>query len=287
MRKTVYMRYFLVVVVALILSSCASKFRQIEKSDDWKVKYEAALAYYDEQDYFRAGALFSQIEGIVRGLPEGEQVQFKLAYTNFYDRSYLLSSHYFKTFFETYARSEMAEEAEYMYAYSLYANSPIFNLEQSSSYEAIDAMQNFLNKYTETEYAAEATEVIDEMQRKLETKAYENAKQYHKLRIYKSALMGFENFRKDFPDSKYNEEIAFLKIETQFDFAEKSLYTKQKERYTAVKSFYESFIDTYPSSEYLENAEKYYSISIDKLSKFATPAAVESNSDGDSASDKK
>lgn len=277
MRKTVYMRYFLVAVIALTFTGCASKFRKIEKSEDWKVKYEAALDYYEEQDYFRAGALFNQIEAIVRGLPEGEQVQFKLAYCNFYDRSYLLSSHYFKTFFETYARSEMAEEAEYMYAYSLYANSPIYNLEQSSSYEAIDAMQNFLNKYTQTEFREQASNVIDEMQRKLEKKAYESAKQYHKLRIYKSALMAFENFRKDFPDSKYNEEIAYLKIEVQFDFAEKSLFRKQKERYASVKIMYESFIDTYPSSEYLKTAEKYYTISIEKLSKFAAPTVVEDN----------
>ena len=270
MRKMVYMRYFLGVVIAITFASCASKFRKIEKSDDWKVKYEAALDYYEKQDYFRAGVLFNQIEGIVRGLPEGEQVQFKLAYCNFYDRSYLLSSHYFKTFFETYARSEAAEEAEYMYAYSLYANSPLYNLEQSSSYEAINAMQNFLNKYTETEFSKQATAVIDELQQKLERKAYENAKQYHKLRIYTSALKAFENFGKSFPDSKFNEEISFLMIESQFDFAGKSLYQKQKERYTSVKVLYEKFIDTYPSSTYLKTAEKYYRISIEKLSKFAT-----------------
>ena len=285
MHKKVYMRRFLIVTMVIILSSCASKFRKIEKSEDWKVKFDAALEYYEKQDYFRAGVLFNQIEAIVRGLPEGEQVQFKLAYCNFYDRSYLLSSHYFKTFFETYARSEMAEEAEYMYAYSLYANSPIYNLEQSSSYEAIDAMQNFLNKYTETEFSEQASEVIDEMQRKLEKKAYENAKQYHKLRIYRSALMAFENFRKDFPDSKFNEEIAFLKIETQFDFAERSLYKKQKERYAEVKTFYESFIDTYPSSEYLKTAERYYTTSIDNLSKFATPSILD-NKGNKSASNK-
>jgi len=279
------MRHFLIVVMAIIFSSCASKFRKVEKSEDWKVKFDAALEYYEEQDYFRAGALFNQIEAIVRGLPEGEQVQFKLAYCNFYDRSYLLSSHYFKTFFETYARSEMAEEAEYMYAYSLYANSPIYNLEQSSSYEAIDAMQNFLNKYTETAFSEQASEVINEMQRKLEKKAYENAKQYHKLRIYRSALMAFENFRKDFPDSKFNEEIAFLKIETQFDFAEKSLYKKQKARYTEVKSFYETFIDTYPNSEYLKTAERYYTTSIENLSKFASPSILD-NKGRKSASNK-
>lgn len=250
--------------------SCASKFRKAEKSDDWKVKYEVGLDYYGQEDYARASILFEQILPIVRGLPEGEAVQFKLAYCNFYQGAYLLSSHYFETFYQTYARSDNAQEAQYMYAYSLYADSPIYNLDQTSSYEAIDAMQNFLNRYPSTDFREQATEVIDEMQEKLETKAYEKAKQYLKLRIYKSAIVAFENFRKDYPDSEYNEEVAFLKIEAQFELAELSLYNKQKERYQLVKHYYENFIDTYPESGYLKPAEKYYGISIDKLSKFAT-----------------
>ena len=277
MWKVGYMRCFLIGVIAVIFTTCASKFRKIEKSDDWKVKYEAALDYYEKGDYFRAGALFTQIEAIVRGLPEGEQVQFKLAYCNFYDRSYLLSAHYFETFFKIYGRSEMVEEAEYMYAYSLYASSPIYNLDQSSSYQAIEAMQNFLNKYLKTEFRERGTEVIDEMQQKLEKKAYESAKQYHKLRIYTAALTAFENFRKDFPDSKFNEEIAFLKVETQFHFAEKSLSRKQKERYALVKVFYENFIDTYPSSKYLKTAEKYYTISMEKLGTFTPATMIDDN----------
>ena len=110
---------FLLIGLFLILATSCGKFRKIEKSQDWRVKYEAGLNYYNKKDYYRASVLFESITPIVRGLPEGEKVQFYLAYCQFYDKLYLLASEQFKTFYETYGRSNMAEEARYMYAFSL------------------------------------------------------------------------------------------------------------------------------------------------------------------------
>ena len=125
----------------LIISFSCSDFRKIEKSQDWRVKYEAGLNYYNKKDYYRASVLFEQILPIVRGLPEGEKVQFYLAYCQFQDKLYLLASEQFKTFYETYGRSSMAEEARFMHAYSLYQSSPNAILDQSSGIEAMAALQ--------------------------------------------------------------------------------------------------------------------------------------------------
>ena len=73
------------IVVLMIAFSC-SKFRKIEKSEDWRQKYEAGLEYYEKKDYYRASILFENILPIVRGLPEGEKVQFYIAYCQYYDR---------------------------------------------------------------------------------------------------------------------------------------------------------------------------------------------------------
>ena len=70
---------FTITLVFLVAVSCG-KFRKIEKSQDWRVKYDAALNYYAKKDYYKASVLFEQILPIVRGLPEGEKVQFNLAY---------------------------------------------------------------------------------------------------------------------------------------------------------------------------------------------------------------
>ena len=72
-------KFFLAVVVAVGLTGC-SKFRAVQKSTDWRVKYEAGFDYYEKKDYYRAAVLFEEIQPIVRGLPEGEKVEFFLAY---------------------------------------------------------------------------------------------------------------------------------------------------------------------------------------------------------------
>ena len=252
------------VVLCLLVASC-SKFRKIEKSEDWRVKYEAGLNYYNKKDYYRASILFENILPIVRGLPEGEKVQFYLAYCQYHDRLYLLASEQFRTFYETYGRSSFAEEARYMYAYSLYAASPNPNLDQTSSIDAMTAMQEFLNRHPNSKFKDQAIEVILTSQSKLEKKGFENAYQYYRMKMYNAAVVALENFTNNFPDSKYLEEAYYLVIDAEYRLAEKSIRSKQAQRYQEVVDRYKVFLDRYPSSSFLKDAEKLYGDSLEKL----------------------
>lgn len=256
-------------VIILAVAGC-SKFRKIEKSPDWRVKYEAALNYYEKKDYYKSSILFEQVLPIVRGLPEGEKVQFYLAYCQYYDRLYLLASEQFRTFYETYGRSQLAEEARYMYAYSLYASSPGQNLDQTSSIEAMAAMQEFLNRYPNSKFRDKAIEVIFTSQEKLEEKGFNNAYQYYKMRSYKAAIVSLNNFKDNYPDSKYVEEAYYLVVVSEYRLAEQSIYSKQQERYKAVVEHYKEFVDRYPQSKFLKDAEDLYAESLKKLSQFKT-----------------
>jgi outer membrane protein assembly factor BamD len=251
----------------LLTAIGCSKFRKIEKSEDWRVKYEAALAYYEKKDYYRASVLFDQILPIVRGLPEGERVQFYLGYCQYHDKNYLFAAEYFKTFYETYGRSASAEEARYLYAYSLYLSSPGPNLDQTESINAMASMQDFLNRYPTSSYREKAGEVIVSIQTKLEKKGFENAKHYYRLNSYKAAMTALENFIRNFPDSQFIEEAQYLIIDAQYKLAEQSIITKQKERYQNVVDYYKNFVDKYPNSERLREAEKMYSESLEQLTK--------------------
>jgi outer membrane protein assembly factor BamD len=258
----------LILITVLLTGVSCSNFRKIEKSQDWRVKYDAALKYYNsKKDYYKASVLFEQIIPIVRGLPEGEKVQFNLAYCQYYDKLYLLASEQFKTFYETYGRSALAEEARYMYAYSLYKASPGTNLDQSSSVDAMAAMQSFLNRYPTSSFKDQAVEVILDTQQKLEKKGFDNAYQYYKMRSYKAAIVALKNFIDNFPDSKYLERSYYLMIVAEFRLAEQSIYSKQLDRYKEVVEHYKVFVDKYPNSTYLEDAEKLYASSLEKVNK--------------------
>jgi len=258
--------FILGIVFVLLLGVSCSKFRKFEKNPDWRVKYEGGLDYYNKKDYYRAAILFEQILPIVRGLPEAEKVQFYLAYCQYHEKLYLLASEQFRSFYETFGRGALSEEARFMYAYALYVSSPGTNLDQSGSIEAMTSMQEFINRYPNSKFKDQAVEVIFLSQEKQEKKGFENARQYVKMRQYKAAVVAMDNFQKNFPDSKYIEEAKYMIILSQFELAEKSIQSKQRERYTEVVELYTDFIDRYPKSKFLKDAEQFYTESTEKLS---------------------
>ena len=263
-------------MLILVLGSC-SDFNKIQKSDDPMKKYEAAVKYYEDKKYAKAAILLQDVLPILTGREEGEKAQFMYAYSHFYQDLFIESAYYFKEFNTIYGRSPKAEEALFMHGYSLYLQSPRFNLDQTSTLEAITALQSFINQYPNSEYSEKATKVLDEMQLKLSKKAFDNAKLYYEVGRYKSALVVLETFSDDFPDSQYNEEAAYLRIKAAYDLAENSLQSKQAERYRNVLDIYLNFIDLYPGSRFSAEAERYFISSQASLEKLKPNKSTANN----------
>ncbi|UFH51867.1 outer membrane protein assembly factor BamD [Spirosoma sp. KNUC1025] len=259
--------------VVFLLGSC-SPFSKLQKSGTDDEKYKAATQYYKKGDWYRAGLLFEELIPVLKGSTESEMAQFYFAYTQYHQQQYLLSSTLFKKFYETFARSDYVEEAMYMYAYSLYKDTPAFNLDQSNTLTATSALQDFINTYPDSKYKDESTKLILDLRGKLERKSYEKAKLYYKtsgfnIASYKSAVISINNFQRDFPDSQFNEELAFLKVDAEFSLAQNSLESKQKERYQEAISYHQAFVDKYPNSRFLKQSEKMYETSVKELERLA------------------
>jgi outer membrane protein assembly factor BamD len=254
-------QYFLVFLVVCLLGSCG-RFQRLIKNEDWKVRYNAAIEYYEQkQDYYRAGVLLEDLIPILRGTPEAEKAQFYWAYCYFKQQQYETSASYFKSFHDTYNRSQFAEEALFMHSYSQYMASPAINLDQANTFTAIDAFQDFINRYPNTSYAKQSNALILDLRAKLELKAYTSARFYQKVERYKSAVIAYENFQKDFPDSKFQEEVAFRRLEAQYDLARNSYDFKKKERFNQTIDYYQFLIDKYPSSTFTRTAEDMFEYS--------------------------
>ena len=267
-------KYILVGFVAVLgLSSCG-KFEKFRKSADLPTKYKAAMNYYKKKDFSKAGILFDEIMPLMKGDSTQELATFYQAYCDFNLGSYTLASSHFKKFAEVFSRSEFAEEAIYMSAFSLYKDSPNFNLDQTGTLAAINEIQSYLNNYPETKFKDDCTNIIKELRKKLEKKAYEKAKLYYKTSPFniaslKSSVIEITNFQRDFPDSDYSEEMAYMKVLAQFDLAKSTIESKQKERYTEASKFYLDLIDKYPQSAYLKEGEKMYELSNKEVNRIA------------------
>jgi outer membrane protein assembly factor BamD len=133
-------------------------------------------------------------------------------------------------------------------------------------------MQNFLNRWPASKYYVQANAIIDELQVRFETKAYQKAKLYHRLtsglsyRNYlEAALITFDAFKNDYPDSKYIEELLYLSVETEFKLANNSITSKKKERFAKTVDYYREFVEKYPNSIYSEKVSDFYNRSIKEL----------------------
>jgi outer membrane protein assembly factor BamD len=85
------------------------------------------------------------------------------------------------------------------------------------------------------------------------------------MRYYQAAVIAFTNFRKTFPDSKFLEEISYLKVLAQYKLAVQSIPSKQLERYNSMLEYYREMVDSFPSSQYLKEAEKMYTASLNQI----------------------
>jgi len=258
--------FFVLLLSALLLGSC-SGYQKLLKSNDVNKKYEAAIKYYEEGDYFKAGTLLEELQPLLRGRPEAEKAQFFFANTNFKQGNYILSSHYFQSFYETFPNSQYAEEAMFLHAKSLFRDSPEYELDQTNTLSANESIQEFLNRYPESTFRPEVENMSQELQKKLENKAFQGAKLYQQLRYYQSAVVALGNFQQQYASSVYNEEAAYLKLESQFNLAKESVEEKQRERYLEAVAFYKQFIDSFPSSRNLKSAEGMYDFAQKELAR--------------------
>ncbi len=249
--------HILFLFTLLALGACG-KFYKLEKSTNWDEIYEAANEYYQEGEYNKAIILYDKVMPVIRGSERSELAQFNYAYAHFRMKRYIEAAGYFKTFFQSYNRSPLAEEALFMHAYSLYKDAPDYNLDQSSSKEAVSAIQQFINRFPQSDSYERALSMIEDLQKRFERKAYEESKMYYRLteglfpgQFYRACIVNFQNFEETYPNSEYNEELAYKLVEVSSAYGERSIFTKKEERLNQALDFGEEFRRKYPESKYL------------------------------------
>jgi len=262
MRETV-----LIALVGLVLLStaCKSEFEKIRSSGDVSRIYEQALQYYEKEEYQKAQTLFEIVISSFRGKQEAEEIYFKYAYTYYHLQQYILASYYFNNFSNTYATSDLRQEADFMSAYANYKLSPSFRLDQSYTKKAIDQLQLFVNTYPNSDKVQQCNQLIDAMRAKLELKAYKAAELYFDLREYQAAIRSFENVLKDFPGTENVENIRYMVIRSAFLLAENSFVEKQFPRYQKAIDLAQEFLTRYDESRYREEVQQMLDKSRDVL----------------------
>jgi outer membrane protein assembly factor BamD len=242
--------------IGLFLFGCKSEYETFRTSGDPELILKKAYEYYEQEEYQRAQSLMELVISVYRGRAEAEDLNFKLAYTFYYLKNYIMSSYRFKEFSQTYGASDRKEESDFMSAYSNYLLSPKYRLDQTYTNTAIQELQFFINSYPDSERVEQCNNLIDELRAKLETKAFEEGKLYFNLTRYNAAVQVFENLLKDFPETENTAEIRWMIIRSTYALAENSVLQRQEERYQEVVDLATEYVQRFSESEYFDEVAK-------------------------------
>ena len=174
-------KYILLGLISVLLSSC-SEYQKALKSQDAAVKYTMAEKQYQAKKYKKANRLFEVIASEYSGKPQGERVYYMYGKSLYELGQYQLAAYQFERLQKLYPRSEKAAEAGFLEAKSLYNESPKYSVDQTYTYDALEKLQSFLDRYGSSEFAEEANKMTLDLVTRLQKKDFEIAKQYDQIR---------------------------------------------------------------------------------------------------------
>ncbi|OFY56214.1 MAG: hypothetical protein A2Y87_06710 [Bacteroidetes bacterium RBG_13_46_8] len=257
LKKAVSISLSFLFSASFIFFSC-SGYEKVLKSDDYNLKYAKAFEYYGEEEYLRSGNVFDQIAPVFRGTKKADSVYFFQAMSYFKQANYEIAGHYFQLFTQTYGNSPFVEDAAFYEAYCYYLSSPRPELDQTNTYQALDALRLFLIRYPKSKRAEESEKYITELREKIIKKSYMGAKTYYDLEDYKASLTALNSSLVDYPETQYREEILYMIVKSSYMLAFNSIESKQPERFQDTIDEYYSFIAEYPVSKFSKDAVLMY-----------------------------
>ena len=136
----------LVFALAALFGSC-SGIQKVINTDDADLIFDRGMLYYNAEKWNKAAQLFESCEHYFSGTMKEDTVAFYIARCKFKDHDFLTASTLLDDFRHKFGRSAFLEDAEAMYAISLYNMCPGPTRDQSMTSQAVIAISEFMSHY--------------------------------------------------------------------------------------------------------------------------------------------
>lgn len=253
------------ILLSLIMLTGCGEYNKVLKSNDYNYRYEYAKQAFEKKKYVQASTILVDLVTVFKGTDKAEESLYLLALSHYENKDYANSGAFFKTYYSHYPKGQYAELARYYSGYGYYLDSPEPQLDQTGTIKAIEELQNFLDYFPKSDKVTIAQNAIFELQDKLVLKEFQNAQLYYNMgnymgNNYESAVIVAKNAIKDYPYSKYKEQLELLVLKARYQEASQSVNEKKEERFRDVVDEYYSFINDYPNSENRKEADNIFKI---------------------------
>ena len=251
-------KIFLVLVAIAALASCKSQYEILLNSNDADMKYEAAFDYFNNGKFSKAASLFESLSVLTNGTERDDTVRYYWGLSNYKFRDYYTAETNFDQFIQSYPRSPFTSEARYLRLDCLYRQTLRYELDQTPTYTAINAISEYMIEFPSTTHMQECKDMLTELNERLDRKAYEGAKLYYKMEDYLASRVAFRNVLKEDAENIYREDILYYIAMSSYKYAHQSVPAKQKERYLSFVDDYLNFIGEIPESHYRKELDSFY-----------------------------
>ena len=261
-----------VVMGSVLLSLCTqcSDYNKMLKSGDVEEKLIYAEAALDSGNCFRALPLYDELMRLTRGTERAPDIHWNRALTHDCVNDFYLSRYYFQSFAKTFPNDARVEEALFRAALCSYYLSPQSSLDQTDTRSAIDELQLFMDRYPSSALRDSSQYMVDNLRSKLELKAFENARLYHKTGNYKSATIAMAHAMEDYPGSPYQEELQYLIIDCHYQYALQSTERRKLERYNDAIQAFHTFASRFPESSKMKQAQRLHDNAVQAIAELET-----------------
>ena len=210
-----------------------------------KEHFEYAMKYFKKKNYTKAQEEFSLITYKYSGSDVADDAQYYVAECNYRQEDYVSAASEYDRLVSTFPKSEWVEEAMYKLVLCNYELSPGFALDQKYTYDALNAIQNYLDLYPQSPRKQEVDDKFKEIKLKLAKKEFESARIYRKISEYEAAIVYYDQVISDYYDSPFVGKAKFWKGYCYYKIGE----------YQKATLILRKFIDEYPTEkELLEEA---------------------------------
>lgn len=251
---------FILLLTVCVLTGCGD-YQKLLKSRNPEEKYQAALQYFNQQQYVKAQTLLDDVSAYYKGTERSEDVLAYLARCYMGQKSYESATDYYQAYIRNYPKGRYATEAYFQIGHCQFLDSPDARLDQEVTRNAIEAFQLFVELYPESPYAAQAYEEMSQLYDKLALKELKSAELYYNLGTYLgnnylSCEIVCKNALKNYPSNKYQEDFSWLILQAKYQQTINSIDEKKLERARETQDEYYNFVTEFPDSKHRKEAEK-------------------------------
>ncbi|MCK6543862.1 outer membrane protein assembly factor BamD [bacterium] len=227
--------FVLAMACSFLLSTGCSK-KDVTQYMTSREHFEYAMKFFNKKNWTSAQEQFSLITYKYSGSDIADDAQFYLAESYYRQKDWVSASSEFERMVSSYPKSEFIEKSMYQLALCYIELSPGFALDQKFTYQAQNAIQNFIDLFPRSELRTEMDKHYKSVKDKLARKHFESAQIYRKISEFEAAIVYYDQVITDYYDSPYAMQAKYWKGYCNYKI----------EEFQKAQILLKKFIDEYP-----------------------------------------